>query len=73
MSSPAPREPDWYPHPRQPQMLCYWDGQRWTDKVMPATGSAPTTSTGDKIVKAGAAMTVAILALGALFLLLLLL
>jgi hypothetical protein len=31
------KAPGWYPAPNMVNTLCYWDGARWTDKVMPAT------------------------------------
>jgi uncharacterized protein DUF2510 len=35
MAAAAPPQPDWYPDPRNPAMLRWWDGQIWTNHTRP--------------------------------------
>ena len=38
MSNPTP---GWYPHPHDPAMLRWWDGNAWTEHVQPRPDAAP--------------------------------
>jgi hypothetical protein len=35
MAAAAPPQPDWYPDPRNPAILRWWDGQIWTNHTRP--------------------------------------
>ncbi|MGD9989324.1 DUF2510 domain-containing protein [Pseudonocardia sp.] len=31
----APPAAGWFPHPDREDLMCWWDGQQWTDKTAP--------------------------------------
>lgn len=37
MAAAAPPQPDWYPDPRNPAIVRWWDGQVWTNHTRPYT------------------------------------
>lgn len=56
----------WYPHPGMQGTLGYWDGERWTEQVAPATAAAERSGPSAFTIARGVALGIAVV-LAALF------